>query len=183
MAGTLQARAQQRLSRNAVALNRTRAPEKQWFNIPAKIEAGKRIADEEKDLAWADGVRPHNNAQDAMRHARWSKRMAEEIDPAFAWAAGVYHEGENLWDEGKDLWRGYKAKVRDVPVERDVPDPRQVLAESIMDLRNNHEGLQAAREGRPVAPDHLQTRPLRPLSRTGPKPVDYAPTYKAPPQS
>lgn len=180
MDGTLQARAQQRLSRNAVALSRARAPEKQWFNLPAKIEAGRRIGYEELRNSQRQNPNPHN---DAMRHARWSKRMAEEIDPAFAWAAGVYHEGENLWSEGKDLWNGYKAKIRGVPIERDVPDPRQVFAESIMDLRNNHEGLRAAREGHPVAPDHLQTRPLRPLSRTGPKPVDYAPTYKAPPRS
>ena len=36
----------------------------------------------------------HNNALDAMRHARWSLRMATEIDPISSRLIGAEHELE-----------------------------------------------------------------------------------------
>ena len=64
-------------------------PEKQWWNLPAKIAAGTRISDEESHKF----AGRHNDGGDAMRHAEWSQRMATDIGPIFSGLAGLYHEG------------------------------------------------------------------------------------------
>jgi RHS repeat-associated protein len=78
--------------------------------------------------------RGHNDADDAMRHAEWSRRMRCEIGPFTAWSSGVGHEIG-------DLFHG-------------MP-----WSESMMDLHNNAEGRQAGSEGRPVDPGRLVTSP------------------------
>ncbi|TAJ70700.1 MAG: hypothetical protein EPO51_16555 [Phenylobacterium sp.] len=112
-------------------------PEKQFWNLPAKLDRARAIADEEGRAAWgaarAQGVsRPHNNALDAQRHARWSERMAREIDPVTSFLVGTGHELAEMF---------------------------QPRAEALMDFRNNAEGRRAAREGRPIDPTRLQATP------------------------
>lgn len=112
-------------------------PEKQFWNLPAKLDRARAIADEEGRAAWAvaraQGVsRPHNNALDAQRHARWSERMALEIDPETSFLVGTGHELSEMF---------------------------QPRAEALMDFRNNAEGRRAARDGRPIDPTRLQTTP------------------------
>ncbi len=75
----------------------------------------------------------HNDAGDAMRHAEWSRRTAEETNSFTAWSAGVAHEIDN-WINNDQPWR-----------------------EGLMDLHNNLEGRNAAQEGRPVNPNNLRT--------------------------
>ncbi|MEO8113915.1 MAG: hypothetical protein ABI655_06015 [Phenylobacterium sp.] len=163
----LRAGAQQLIGRNALALAQHGAgpqsgpanpPEKQWWNIPAKLHAAERIK--------ADVLRDYpgwNDAGDAARHAELSRRMASEIDPAFSHLAGVAHEVENtipsswvkfappfLQDHAKQNWHS------------------QDRAERLMDDRNNAEGRAAAREHRPVDPARLQTSPNGPLPEGAP---------------
>jgi hypothetical protein len=76
----------------------------------------------------------HNDLGDAMRHAEWSKRMSEEINPATSYLAGLGHEIDNLRKGGS--WN-----------------------ETRMDLHNNREGRRAAKEGREINPDNLVTSP------------------------
>jgi hypothetical protein len=150
-------------------------PGQQWWNLPAKIALGRRIAGDESARALvADWPRPpHNDTADAMRHARWSQRMATEIGPIFSGIAGLEHEGENiagavgglpgrLWNQATSF-----ANNPGHPAERPYDSPAnpsvlQTLSESGMDLRNNAEGISAALSGRPIEPTHLQTRPVIP---------------------
>ena len=161
-------------------------PEKQWWNLPAKIAAGHRIADEElqRSRTLAPNHDPHNDAYDAMRHARWSSRMANEIDPVFAQAAGVQHEGANLLES---LWKNPAARtgVWSPEAGRTVTSIPQTVAESIMDLRNNAEGLRAAREGRPIDPARLTWPPVAPGSYLagGSSPATYDQGGRPPPYS
>lgn len=137
---------------------RGQAPAKQWWNVPAKYHAAKTIKDEmlSRFPGW-------NNAGDAQRHAELSRRMAVEIDPITAAAAGYAHELDNsipsqasrlippwlpqLHEHARQNWRG------------------QGAPEMKMDLRNNAEGRRAARSGRPVNPANLQTAPQAPPNR------------------
>ena len=114
---------------------RPRRPEKQWWNLPAKIEAGRRIASEEAR------PRHHNDHEDGMRHAIWSRRMAAEIGPVFSAVAGVEHEIENTLP----TWAG-----------GDGLPP----SEAAMDLVNNFEGLTAWAGDRPVDPARIRDRPI-----------------------
>lgn len=115
-------------------------PQQQWWNIPAKIERGRQIAQEElqrsRRLAGPGGD-PHNDDLDAARHARWSARMASEIGPAFSTVAGLEHEIEGTL-------RG------------------QPLSEALMDMHNNGVGVRAGQRGRPIDPSTLQVTPLSP---------------------
>lgn len=120
-----------------------RPPEKQWWNLPAKIEAGRHIAREEAR------PRHHNDHEDGMRHANWSRRMATEIGPVFSALAGVEHEIENTLP----TWAG-----------GDGLPP----SEAAMDLVNNFEGLTAWASDRPVNPTRIRDSPIsirRPLKR------------------
>jgi hypothetical protein len=163
MMDAIRSQARQAIAANAAALDRTfgagqplgeRA--KRWWDLPAKLELGHRIAREELAAsvaaAEATGTRAaHNNAYDAMRHARWSERMAQEIGPSFAALAGLEHELENtLQGQGR--------------------------AEALMDLRNNAEGRRAAADHRPIDPRNLQTGLSQPAPAGNPA---YAPA--APP--
>jgi len=58
------------------------------WNIPAKLAAAKTIAQEELALHFGH----HNDAGDALRHAEWSKRMADSLGPNFSTAVGLGHE-------------------------------------------------------------------------------------------
>jgi len=133
------------------------SPSIPWWDFSAKKGAGEQIAREESDKFAGH----HNDAGDAMRHAEWSQRMASDLGPGFSGLVGVYHEGQNLWDNrsqylGKRLGRP-QYETRPYP-----PSLLQTLSESGMDLRNNAEGIAAAIDGRPIDPSHLQTRPVLP---------------------
>jgi hypothetical protein len=69
-----------------------------------------------------------------MRHSIWSKRMYEECGAVTAYAIGTAHEIDGLL-------RG------------------QPLDEARMDLHNNAEGRDAARENRPINSSNLVTSP------------------------
>lgn len=101
-----------------------------WWDIKANVQRAREIAQEEL----ANRPTGHNNAEDAMRHAEWQRRTAEETNAFTAWAAGLQHEIEGLLDG-------------------------QPWAEAIMDLYNNAVGREAAAEGVPVDPDKLQADP------------------------
>lgn len=149
----------------------------------AKVAAGRRIGDEEQARAWEGGVLPRNNPPDAMRHARWSQRMAEEIDPLLAAGAGVQHEIANVVDSVAA--NGVRHLTRGRYEDPDAPTTRlpQTIAESLMDMRNNVEGLVAAAVRRPIDPGRLTTRPPAP-SGYGQRPVppaEYDPQAAYPP--
>lgn len=117
-------------------------PEQQFWNLPAKLDRARQIGREEDLIsrlaALARGIpSAHNNELDARRHARWSERMAQEIDPVTSLLVGFGHELEGS-------------------LSRRRPQPR---AEALMDAHNNAEGRQAARERRPIDPGRLQTSP------------------------
>jgi hypothetical protein len=143
MLSALRSRAQRMIVDNAVALRGAVSGDrplaeraKRWWDLPAKGElahqiAGQELARSREAARDAGDDNPHNDAFDAMRHARWSQRMAEEIGPRFAWLAGTEHELEG----------GLGG---------------QPMAEAMMDLRNNAEGRRAAAEGRPIAARNLQ---------------------------
>lgn len=128
------------------------APEKQWWNLGAKYRKARQIASEERrrsiSAAKMHGLpNAHNNDFDAMRHARWSQRMAQEIDPVTAFFAGAGHEIENTF-EG------------------------QPLAEAAMDLQNNAEGRRAARDNRAIDPRNLRRSIDEPAGESyGPDPT------------
>jgi len=132
------------------------------WDIPAKMEIAHQIRKEEEDRSWASGAgRPHNDARDAMRHARWSQRTAQAAGPIFAEAAGIAHEAENFVDSVRKHRRligpyGQAGKPG-MP-----PPPGETMDEIRMDLHNNAEGRRAAREGRPINAAKLQTRPDTP---------------------
>jgi hypothetical protein len=158
--------AQQLIGSNAIALAQAPAassgaqpsdpnPARQWWNFPAKVDAGRRIAAEELEK-----YRTHNDVGDAMRHAEWSQRMATNIGPIFSRLAGIEHEGQNIADSvgqnvGKRIDPGAYAG-------RPVASVGQTIAESAMDLRNNAAGLNAAKAGRAIDPTTLQVAPGAP---------------------
>ena len=43
----------------------------------------------------------HNDAEDAMRHAEWSRRMVQETNSFTAWVAGTGHEIDNLLNDNE----------------------------------------------------------------------------------
>ena len=143
-------------------------PEKQWWNLPAKYQAVDRIAEEEGPrsilLARQAGLKgARNNIYDAERHARWSGRMAREVDPITAVVAGYGHEAKNLIE---GAWRaGYYYATRGAHEARyraeGRPTPRmaQVWDEIQRDSRNNATGRATANSGRPIPRGSLQTLP------------------------
>jgi hypothetical protein len=93
------------------------------------LDKAKAIANEELTTH-----RGHNDLDDAMRHADWSKRMGEEINALTSWFAGVGHEIDGLM-KGQS-WSEFR-----------------------MDLHNNAEGRVAASVGRPINPNNLVIDP------------------------
>lgn len=101
-----------------------------WWDLPANFDRARQIANEEL----AKRPSGHNNAEDAMRHAEWSRRMVEEINDFTAWVAGTGHELDGVF-------RG------------------QPWGEAFMDLHNNAVGREAGRNRSPVNPNDLQNSP------------------------
>jgi hypothetical protein len=56
-----------------------------WWDLPANFRMAREIARQELEK------RPsaHNDSEDAMRHAEWSRRMVTEINSFTAWVAGT----------------------------------------------------------------------------------------------
>jgi hypothetical protein len=100
-----------------------------WWNLKRKLERAEEIAKEE-----LSEHRGHNDSDDAQRHSEWSKRMSEELGEGISDIVGTGHELEGL--------------LKGQPVK-----------EAIMDLNNNKEGRNAARERREVNKDNLRTGP------------------------
>lgn len=128
--------------RAALAAAPRREPERQPWNLIAKYWRAAQIGREEELIsrlaAFAQGVPgAHNNELDARRHARWSERMSNEIDPVTSLLVGFGHEIEGSLSFAR-------------------PQPR---AEALMDAHNNAEGRRAAREGQPIDPARLQMSP------------------------
>jgi hypothetical protein len=168
--------ARQAIGDNALVLAAAPSPAKQWWNIPAKDAAAHQIADEE--LHEYPG---RNDIGDAMRHARWSQRMATEIDPVSAKLAGAEHEIVNLAQAAGAVAGRHLMRRAAVPVE--ITSMPQAVAESIMDLHNNAEGRRAAEEGRPIDPSRLTILPISPSSygQGAPSAAAYNPTLRYPP--
>jgi hypothetical protein len=93
-----------------------------------QVDAAEEIAEQERQK------RPlgHNDPEDAMRHAEWSRRMAAEVNPVIAFLAGWQHE--------------ISGTLRGQP-----------MSELFMDLNNNREGREAAADNRMVDPNNLVT--------------------------
>jgi RHS repeat-associated protein len=85
----------------------------------------------QQELALHQG---HNDFDDAMRHADWSRRMSEEIGPFTSWSTGVCHELQGM-AEG------------------------QPMDEMQMDLHNNAVGRAAGEAGTDIDISQLQTSP------------------------
>ncbi len=85
----------------------------------------------------------HNDFSDAMRHAEWSKRTAEQTNPFTAWYAGLGHELEGFWDN----------------VIKEDMSAKDYLSEMAMDLHNNAEGRNAKHQKRDINKDNLVTNP------------------------
>ena len=162
----LRAQAQNLIAANALGLgggaplsleDRAKRP----WDLPAKFAAAQQIFDEESRRARVlagPGGSAHNNAIDAMRHARASQRLADEAGPGLAALVGVGHEF-----------------VDSLP--RFVPGGHwQPTSEALMDLRNNAVGLRAAREGVPIDPSKLQTRPVGLMATMAQDTQDYSDT-------
>ena len=128
-------------------------PEKQWWNLPAKYEAARRIKDE--TLRQYPGW---NNPGDATRHAELSRRKASEIDPVTAYVASATHELDNSFPAD---WARFAPGFLKAHARENWHG--QPAAERLMDERNNAEGRRAAREHRSVAPRRLQTGPDGPV--------------------
>jgi len=162
--------AHQILARNALALNDTpgggpmslQDRAQRFWDLPAKYQLARQIEAEELRR---DPV-SHNDAGDAMRHARASQRLAAGAGAGFAALAGLGHEAGNIADAARqsfEHWRG-------------APGPAapfsQTMDEVWMDLHNNAEGRRAAIERRSIDPANLQTFPSAPpaaiLYRTPP---------------
>ena len=135
-------------------------PEKQWWNVPAKVAKAKEIAQQERERSLVDAgsqglSSAHNNAPDAMRHARWSQRMVTEIDPISARLFGIAHEFEGSLPAPDRLKRwNAPQSLQQLARDRDWHD--QSDSEALMDMRNNAEGRRAAQERRAVNPANLQ---------------------------
>lgn len=128
-------------------------PAKQWWNLQAKLDAVQPIRLQEEMIH-----RGRNDHDDAMRHAEWSRRMAEEIDPVTSQLVGIGHELEGSFAH-RPTWL-FKGTA-------------QPASEAMMDMRNNAEGIRSFREGRPIDPRRLQDRPLPLLAPRG----DHGKTY------
>jgi len=98
-----------------------------WWDFPANYHRANEIAREM--LLKHHG---HNDCDDAMRHAEWSQRMAEELGTGYSWLFGVGHEVTGLLQG-------------------------QPAAEARMDLHNNAVGRNAA--GKSINSDNLQISP------------------------
>lgn len=132
-----------------------------------KVARGRQIARE----ALARHSGHHNDEGDAQRHAEWSKQMADELGAGFSGLAGVQHEIEGLRPRvrrGDEVWRFGPLRVPEVQI-----DPGQPLAEAMMDMRNNAEGIMASVQGRPINPSQLQTSPARRPNGRGVTPTPY----------
>ena len=117
------------------------SPAKQWWNLPAKFDAVQPIRLQE------EMIHPgRNNHDDAMRHAEWSRRMAEEFDPGFSQVVGIGHEITGMFPH-RDPDSGGRA-------------PGQGLSEARMDMINNTEGIRSWQEGRPIDPSKLADHPV-----------------------
>lgn len=103
-----------------------------WWDVVSNYRRAHEIAGEEVAKR---GAGNHNNEGDAMRHAEWSRRMAEELGSGTSWLFGLGHEIDGLLNS------------------------RQPWGEAMMDLHNNAEGRTAAREKRPVDRRKLQKAP------------------------
>jgi len=125
---------------------------KRPWDFPAKEAVTRRIAQEELDRAGGG----HNDIRDAMRHAQWSQRTAQAVGPLYAEVAGIAHEAKNLADSIAS--HGTHGPY-DTVGRNPMPTPGETMSESLMDLRNNAEGRRAAREGRPIDMQRLQTAP------------------------
>jgi hypothetical protein len=137
----------------ALARAPRREPAQQWWNVPAKYEAAKRI--EREILARFPS---HNDAGDALRHAELSRRLATEIGPVSSAIAGFTHELENSIGSpppGALDWLPPRVKEH---IQRNWRGQGQ--PERDMDLHNNLEGLRAAARGQPVDPGQLQVKPV-----------------------
>jgi hypothetical protein len=126
-------------------------PEKEWWNLPAKYRAVQRIKGEM--LRQFPG---HDDGGDAVRHAELSRRMAVDIDPVTAAAAGLMHEIDNTVPRA---W----VPSRPAIVHRHADENwwGQRWPERDMDMHNNLEGLRAGMSHRPIDRRVLQTRPAQ----------------------
>ena len=104
-----------------------------WWDLPANFGRAREIAAE----VLAKYPNSHNEMGDAMRHAEWSQRMASEINPFTAWAAGTGHEVQGMCQG-------------------------QPMNEMAMDLHNNGVGRSAGSSGQPINTNQLWTLPLGP---------------------
>jgi hypothetical protein len=133
----LRAKAQQVIGDNALVLAAHRttsgpatAPEKRWWDLVAKYRVSNQLADELKKAH-----RGRNDHDDALRHAEWSEGMTQKVGPLWSGAAGIAHEIAGL-------------------------AALHPLSESVMDIKNNSEGIQAALQRRPIDAANLQDRPM-----------------------
>jgi RHS repeat-associated protein len=101
-----------------------------WWDLSSNYRRAKEIADEESSKH-----RGHNDCDDAMRHADWSKRMAEELGKGYANLFGTGHEIAGMMNINN----------------------HQPLNEMMMDLHNNAIGRNAA--GGTINPGSLQNSP------------------------
>ena len=128
-------------------------PAKQWWNLPAKFDAELAIRSQEELVHQG-----RNNHDDAMRHAEWSRRMAEEIDPGFSRIVGIGHEFTGMFPhDDPDTKRGLSG---------------QRLSEARMDMISNAEGIRSWQEGRPIDPKRLADQPV-PIRQPHVKPGRY----------
>jgi len=121
-----------------------------------KVARGREIAGEA--LVRHNGR--HNDEGDAMRHAEWSRQMADELGSGFSALAGLEHEVEGLVPRIKRAggdWELGPIRIPKVRVKTDQP-----VSEAIMDMRNNIEGITSSIQGRPIDRSRLQTSPTRP---------------------
>ena len=138
-------------------------PEKQWWNLLAKYKRVDQITSEEKARAAADAGANFSSARntiyDARRHARWSQRMASEVDPITSRVVGDTHEAWNRV-EGAAAAIGHRlAPWHWDTLERPAPKVSQTEREIAMDLHNNGVGRNAARTGLPIQDRNLYVLP------------------------
>ncbi|GEM_PF-5378279 len=107
-----------------------------WKEFIPDFDRARQIAKEE-----LENHSGHNDLDDAMRHADWSERMYKEINPLTSWLAGTGHEIQGYFDKSPSM------------------STSQYMKESRMDIHNNAEGRNAAKEGRPIDPKNLVTSP------------------------
>lgn len=154
------------------------------WDLGAKRAFAEQVADEETNRSFLESAaagmgRPHNNDFDALRHARASKRIAEVAGPAYATAAGVWHEVGDFVGSLREHKRAAEDYGGPYSHREKSPTPGQTLDEIRMDLRNNLEGVRAAVRGDEIDPRRLQTRvretPTGPLYRFPPAGLEGLP--------